>query len=139
MLRFTQQQEQAVNAARQHFNLTETARAATLPAGEMSLVGNASQVPIDAWRRLDGRAVQIQRDVLSVFNRLATANTTPVSVAACTGAATRNVSPCFTRRTVGCPGRVIAISLIASAVMFGRDGASAAESVRALSRLLMPR
>lgn len=81
MLRFTQQQEQAVNAARQHFNLTETTRAATLPAGEMSLVGNASQVPIDAWRRLDGRAVQIQRDVLSVFNRLATANTTPVSVA----------------------------------------------------------
>lgn len=81
MLRFTPHQELAVNTARQHFNLTATALAATLPAGDLALVGNAAQVPIDAWRRLDTRAAQIQRDVLAVFNRLAIANTTPVSVA----------------------------------------------------------
>lgn len=82
MLRFTPQQELAVNTARQHFNLTATALAAALPAGgELSLVGNASPIPIDAWRRLDGRFAQIQRDVLNVFNRLAAANTTPLSVA----------------------------------------------------------
>lgn len=81
MLRFTPQQEQAVNAAREHFDLTEVARAATLPQGQLALVGNAAQVPIDAWRRLDGRAAQIQRDVLAVFNRLAAANTTPLNVA----------------------------------------------------------
>lgn len=81
MLRFTTHQELAVNTARQHFNLTATALAATLPAGDLALVGNAAQVPIDAWRRLDTRAAQIQRDVLAVFNRLAQANTAPVSVA----------------------------------------------------------
>jgi len=81
MLRFTPHQELAVNTARQHFNLTATALAATLPVGDLALVGNAAQVPIDAWRRLDGRAAQIQRDVLAVFNRLAQANTTPLSVA----------------------------------------------------------
>jgi uncharacterized linocin/CFP29 family protein len=81
MLRFTPHQELAVNTARQHFNLTATALAASLPAGDLALVGNAAQVPIDAWRRLDARGAQIQRDVLAVFNRLAIANTTPVSVA----------------------------------------------------------
>lgn len=81
MLRFTPHQELAVNTARHHFNITALALAATLPIGDLALVGNASQVPIDAWRRLDGRAAQIQRDVLSVFNRLAQANTTPLSVA----------------------------------------------------------
>jgi uncharacterized linocin/CFP29 family protein len=81
MLRFTEQQQLAVNSARAHFNTTEVARAASLPPGDLALVGNAAQVPIDAWRRLDTRAVQIQRDVLAVFNRLAMANTTPLSVA----------------------------------------------------------
>ncbi len=81
MLRFTPSQELAVNTARQHFNLTATVLAAALPAGGLALVGNAAQVPIDAWLRLDTRGVQIQRDVLSVFNRLAQANTTPLSVA----------------------------------------------------------
>lgn len=81
MLRFTPHQELAVNTARQHFNITATTLAATLPAGDLALVGNAAQVPIDAWRRLDTRGAMIQRDVLAVFNRLAQANTTPLSVA----------------------------------------------------------
>lgn len=73
MLRFTPEQEQAVNQAREAFNLTQAALAA-------ELVGNSIAVPVDAWRRIDSRGAMIQRDVLNVFNRLAAADTTPVGV-----------------------------------------------------------
>lgn len=79
MLRFTPEQQAAINAARAGFNLTQQALAAN-SAGSMQLAGNAAPVDIDAWRRIDTRAVQIQRDVLAVFNTLAAANTTPMSV-----------------------------------------------------------
>ena len=75
MLKFTQNQEQAVIAARAHFNQTQTALAA-----QATLVGNAATVPLDAWRRIDTRGVAIQRDVLAVFNALAQANSTPVGI-----------------------------------------------------------
>lgn len=75
MLRFTDDQTLAVNNARAAFNETQTALAA-----QQALVGNASPVPLDAWRRIDARATRVQRDVLSVFNRLAQANTTPMSI-----------------------------------------------------------
>lgn len=75
MLLFTNAQEQAINNARRAFNRSQTA----LAAGDL-LVGNAMPIPIDAWRRIDSRATRIQRDVLAVFNRLAAANTTPVSM-----------------------------------------------------------
>ncbi len=75
MLRFTPDQELAINAARAAFNRTQTALAA-----QHALVGNASPIPLDAWRRIDARATRIQRDVLAVFNRLAAANTTPVGI-----------------------------------------------------------
>lgn len=71
MLRFTPEQEQAVNQAREAFNLTQAALAA-------ELVGNSIAVPVDAWRRIDSRGAMIQRDVLNVFNRLAAADTTPL-------------------------------------------------------------
>lgn len=73
MLRFTKEQELAVNQAREAFNLTQAALAA-------ELVGNSIAVPVDAWRRIDSRGAMIQRDVLNVFNRLAAADTTPVGV-----------------------------------------------------------
>jgi uncharacterized linocin/CFP29 family protein len=73
MLRFTPEQEQAVNKAREAFNRTQAALAA-------ELVGNSIAVPVDAWRRIDSRGAMIQRDVLNVFNRLAAADTTPVGV-----------------------------------------------------------
>lgn len=76
MLRFTPAQELAVNRARAAFNRQQTA----LAAAASDLVGNASPVPIDAWRRIDGRATRIQRDVLTVFNRLALANSVPVGL-----------------------------------------------------------
>lgn len=73
MLRFTQEQELAVNQAREAFNRTQAALA-------VELVGNSIAVPVDAWRRIDSRGAMIQRDVLNVFNRLAAADTTPVGV-----------------------------------------------------------
>ena len=75
MLLFTNSQESAVNAARSHFNQTQTAL-----AGQATLVGNAATVPLDAWRRIDARGVAIQRDVLAVFNALAQSNSTPVGI-----------------------------------------------------------
>lgn len=77
MLRFTQAQELAVNQARAAFNAQQTALAA---AASMAMVGNASPVPIDAWRRIDARATRVMRDVLAVYNRLAMANSTPVGM-----------------------------------------------------------
>lgn len=79
MLRFTPEQQAAINAARAGFNFTQTAMAANAAAG-MQLVGNAATVDLDAWRRIDTRGVQIQRDVLAVYNTLAAANTTPMGV-----------------------------------------------------------
>jgi uncharacterized linocin/CFP29 family protein len=75
MLRFTAEQELAVNAARAGFNASQAALAA-----HPVLVGNAAPIPLEAWRRIDARATRVQRDVLTVFNRLAASNSTPVSI-----------------------------------------------------------
>lgn len=77
MLRFTPEQQAAINAARAGFNRTQLALAAN---SDLTFAGNAAPVDIDAWRRIDSRGVQIQRDVLAVWNTLAAANTTPVGV-----------------------------------------------------------
>jgi hypothetical protein len=79
MLRFTPDQQAAITAARAGFNRTQTALAANC-ASDMAFAGNAATVDIDAWRRIDDRAVQIQRDVLAVYSTLAAANTTPLGV-----------------------------------------------------------
>ena len=76
MLQFTPAQELAVNAARSAFNQSQSAMAANA-----ELVGNATPIPVDSWRRIDARAAQIQREVLAVFNKLAAANTVPAAVA----------------------------------------------------------
>lgn len=78
MLKFTPEQQAAINAARSGFNLRMTALAAN---AAMSFEGNALAIPIDAWRRIDGRAQTLARSRLPVFNRLAAASTTPVSIA----------------------------------------------------------
>lgn len=75
MLQFTPEQELSVNAVRSGFNKAQTGM-----ASEAMLVGNASPIPLDAWRRIDSRGTMIQRDVLAVFNRLAAASQTPVGV-----------------------------------------------------------
>lgn len=80
MLKFTPEQELAVNSGRAAFNAEQDAMSARM-ATSHELVGNASAIPLDSWRRIDTRGAVIQRDVLAVFNRLAAANTTPVGVA----------------------------------------------------------
>lgn len=84
MLRFTTNQELAVNRARSAFNARQTAIAAAagFASGAVSdeLVGNAAQIPLDAWRRIDAEGAGIQRDILAVFNRLSAASSTPVSM-----------------------------------------------------------
>lgn len=77
MLLFTNEQAAARDAARRGFNESQVA----LAARHHDLVGNAAPIPVDAWRRIDSRSTEIQRDVLAVYNRLARANTTPVGVA----------------------------------------------------------
>lgn len=75
MLKFTDEQQAAVNHARKSFNDKQAQL-----AGDISIVGNAAAVPLDAWRRVDGVGTQIQRDVLAVFNSLSAASQTPVGV-----------------------------------------------------------
>lgn len=84
MLRLTDAQGAAINGARAAFNLRQTAMADNSAFADGfgdTLTGNAAQVPLDAWRRIDGRAVQLQRDILVMFNRLAQASSTPVAMA----------------------------------------------------------
>jgi len=78
MLRFTPEQDAAYAAARHAYNERERAFAAN--AATTMMIGNAAPVPLDAWRRIDSRGTLIQRDVLTVFNRLAAANQTPVGI-----------------------------------------------------------
>ena len=78
MLLFTPEQEQSRNASRLAFNQHATALAAN---AAIEMVGNSLNVPLDAWRRIDDRATQVQRSTLGVFNRLARASQTPVSIA----------------------------------------------------------
>ena len=74
------EQAQARNAARSYFDRTQIAIASTIPSGAQDLIGNAAPVGLDTWRRIDERGSMLQRDILAVYNRLARANTTPVSI-----------------------------------------------------------
>lgn len=83
MLSFTPDQTAALNASRAGFNRSQIGMATNAAFADGfgdTLTGNAAQVPLDAWRRIDQRAVQLQRDQLVIFNRLAAANSTPVTM-----------------------------------------------------------
>lgn len=83
MLSFTPDQSAALNASRAGFNRSQTSLATNAAFADGfgdTFSGNAAQVPLDAWRRIDQRAVQLQRDSLVVFNRLAAASSTPVGM-----------------------------------------------------------
>lgn len=75
MLLFTNAQEQGVIAGREQFNASQVAM-----ASRVTITGNAAPIPVDAWRRLDAEAAQIQRDELVVFNTLAAASNQPVGL-----------------------------------------------------------
>lgn len=76
MLKFTTNQESQVFAEREAFNAAEAAM-----AHRVHLIGNASPLPLDAWRWIDGTATQVQRDMLVLFNRMAAASNTAVGIA----------------------------------------------------------
>jgi uncharacterized linocin/CFP29 family protein len=75
MIPFTNEQEAAVQAERRAFNARQNDMVA-----QAAIIGNAATVGLDAWRRIDGRAQRLQRDVLAVSGRLMQANTTPVGI-----------------------------------------------------------
>ncbi|KQP02464.1 major capsid protein [Pseudorhodoferax sp. Leaf265] len=78
MLKFTQTQTATIMAARAAFN----ERAAAMAANSAGVIeGNSLAIPLDAWRRIDTRAQLLARTRLPIFNRLAQANTIPVSIA----------------------------------------------------------
>lgn len=83
MLRFTPEQQRAVIAARAAFNQRATVLAANAAFQDGfgdTITGNAAQIPLDAWRRIDEDGALIQRDVLQVFSRLSAASSQPVSM-----------------------------------------------------------
>lgn len=82
MLRFTPQQTGYVNQARRQFNVNQQALATRhgLRNGT-ALVGNALPIPRDVWGEWDREAVEIQRDVLAVFNDLALSVSRPMNIA----------------------------------------------------------
>lgn len=79
MLIFTNQQQQAILGARRAFNARMAALEQSL--GAHTIEGNAIQVPLEAWRRIDGRVQTLARTRLQMFNRLAQASSTPVDIA----------------------------------------------------------
>jgi len=69
MLRFTKaQQEWVLNHRRQHERQHAIMREQN---GGSVLVGNASPLPRDVWGEWDEEGIEIQRDILAVFNDLA--------------------------------------------------------------------
>lgn len=81
MLKFTKDQMNLILNARKQFNAGQDSLAHKhgLPTDVTGLntntmIGNASHLPKDAWGVWDKEFIQIQRDVLSVFNDIAATN-----------------------------------------------------------------
>lgn len=82
LLQFTEGQQANVIGARRVFNQSMTAMAASVAVNDASsFLGNAIGIPLDGWRRIDGRTQAIARSRLVLFNRLAAASTITVSLA----------------------------------------------------------
>lgn len=77
MLRFTTEQQAFVLANRREFNARQ-AQLAELHGSTM--LGNALPIPKDVWGIWDREGIEIQREVLSVFNDLSTAVSTPMPI-----------------------------------------------------------
>lgn len=82
MLRFTQEQQGFVLANRRAFAARQEAMAEAhgLTNGANPLIGNAYSLPRDVWGEWDREAVEIQREVLSVFNDLASSVSMPMPI-----------------------------------------------------------
>lgn len=78
MLRFTEAQQELILANRRQFNARQKAMAEL--HGNTSLVGNAMTLPKDVWGDWDREAVEIQREMLVVFNDLSSAVQMPMPI-----------------------------------------------------------
>lgn len=77
MLRFTPEQQAFILANRRQFNASQVAIANT---HGQTLIGNALPLPKDVWGQWDREGIEVQRDVLSVFNDLAASVSTPMPI-----------------------------------------------------------
>lgn len=83
MLRFTPQQQALVLHNRSTFNDRQRAMSLAFNlqnSAVSALVGNASPLPRDVWGEWDREAVEIQREVLSVFNDLSASVGRPIAI-----------------------------------------------------------
>ena len=83
MLRYTQQQMDAILANRAIFNRQQTGLASQFGLSNVSasaLVGNAMPVPKDVWGDWDKESVQLQRSILTVFADLAGSVSQPMNI-----------------------------------------------------------
>lgn len=79
MLRFTPEQQQFVLANRREFKLRQELMNQTLPTGPVR-IGNAYSLPKEVWGEWDREGIEIQREVLSVFNTLAASVSKPMPI-----------------------------------------------------------
>lgn len=77
MLRFTPEQQAFILANRRDFNARQTELANAHASG---MIGNALPIPRDVWGVWDREGIEIQREVLSVFNDLSASVSMPMPI-----------------------------------------------------------
>lgn len=77
MLRFTQAQQSFILANRRAFNERQ---AALGNAAAQGMIGNAYQLPKDVWGTWDREGIEVQRDLLAVFNNLSASVASPMPI-----------------------------------------------------------
>jgi len=78
MLRFTDAQQASILANRRQFNASQRAMASRI--GNASMIGNALPLPFNVWGEWDREGIAIQRQVLAVFNDLASSVSRPMPI-----------------------------------------------------------
>lgn len=79
MLKFTKEQQDYILANRREFNARQTALKSLMGSGA-AMIGNATTLPRDVWGEWDREGIEIQREVLSVFNTLAASVSRPMPI-----------------------------------------------------------
>ena len=83
MLRFTPEQTAALNNQRAAFNARQSMlcqQHSIQPIRNEGMIGNASPLPLNIWGEWDREGLEIQREVLGVFNDLAAAVSVPMPI-----------------------------------------------------------
>lgn len=78
MLRYTPEQQAYLLNNRREFNARQAALASRLNGGTM--IGNALPMPKDVWGQWDREGIDVQRQLLAVFNDLAATLATPMPI-----------------------------------------------------------